>query len=136
MNTGKLKIRPRAERGVDYSAERVVLAVNGDRELWWQRSGKYWRDRMSGYVTAPTELELVDMRPSATCHGLPATRVLQEGGRLSKKLILHHADAIDAWLGEGTAAKVAVSYRTETIVQTCEPSSETLALVGIKRMAS
>jgi len=104
----------------------VVLAVNGKRELWWIRGG-YYSDGLNSRKWATTELTLVE---DATDH-LPTSRELQKGGRLSYRLIMNHEKVIDAWLGEGTAARVARSYRKATVISTVEPKAEAFCMIYV-----
>ena len=69
----------------------------------WQKSGKSWRDRLSGYQPYPAELQTVE--PNSSRWDKPDVehsafhRTLHSGGRLSKNVILIHAEQIDKFFG-------------------------------------
>jgi hypothetical protein len=88
--------RPASEGGHIWHAPRIVLARRGRRELWWLGSGSYYSDSMSGTQYAPTELVLAEMPEDRMAH--LRMRTLCEGGRLTKVLLLHHADEIEKYL--------------------------------------
>ena len=87
-------VRPRHENGIDWGAERYVLARSRSREVWWRPGRKYWSSVMEPSAYAPTELVLVDMSLA-----YPYGEVqLAEGGRLTSTLLEKHRAQIDAWL--------------------------------------
>jgi hypothetical protein len=105
MNYIGLTIRPRHEDGVDWSAERIVLVTDGQRELWWRKTGKRWGDQLHPSIHMPGSLMLVFVNKN---NGRDSrVRRLHEGGRLSKRLLLQHREAIDQFFGQdGVAAAV------------------------------
>jgi hypothetical protein len=102
-----LEVRPKLEGGADWEALRPVLArviyANGyECEVWWWRGATVWSG-VGSKRYKPCEL-LVATPPSwAMTHKTvgganTSTHSIVEGGRLSKKMLLEHADKIDAML--------------------------------------
>ena len=92
-------ILPRKDNCCDWGSVRFVLARQGAKELLWWTARKTWVGRMEGYQPAPAELLL--RQPSEHfSSGLGKSRTLHEGGRLSRALLLEHAQAIDAFFGQ------------------------------------
>lgn len=79
--------------GVDFGRPIMLLAQEGDKELWWLKSGSVrsgWHNE-----TIPTELRLCDRQNrdgDTVCLG-------DEGGRLSKARLAEHAKEIDEFFG-------------------------------------
>lgn len=116
-------VLPRIEDGMDYGAERVLLACLGRpdkatdrREVWWTKACQVWLDRVTGYVPEPGELVLVS--PSVlTCTVRTHIKRLKQGGRLSRKVILEFAADIDDHFGRtGVGELVAKVYTKHTVV--------------------
>lgn len=105
--SGAFEIAHKLEDGVDHSAQGVVLAKRAGLRLVWRYAGSYFSGRMRHY--SPPELEVLyagqRMPKSITNHG--DNRTLGRGPRLSRDLILKHAEQIDSLFGQGVAAKVA-----------------------------
>jgi hypothetical protein len=98
-------IRPRIEGGCDWGAERIVLVRKGDKELFWRKACKSWASLLDGYRHDPAALMLCDH--SNLTSGVPKEKTLHNtGGRLSKRLIMDHAEEIDKFFGEETATFV------------------------------
>ena len=96
-------IRPRHNRGVDYGADRAVLVRKGNRELQWRFACKSWTGILGGYQPEPAQLALVVLE------GNPPTKekiLHDDGGRLSKGLIMCFEKRIDEFFGEETACFV------------------------------
>jgi len=111
----KLVVRPQAEFGIDWSRPRTVLARRGTLELWWQGPGSVWSGVGIPHEYVPTELITYDVKLKAwpdppsdsRSTGTPrraaaserASNALHEGGRLSRRLLVEHAVAIDTFFG-------------------------------------
>lgn len=70
-------VRPRFENGIDWGADRRVLARHGDFELWWQSGHKAWIDRMTPCGYYPSQLSVAFLR------GRQHTTTIFTGGRLT-----------------------------------------------------
>jgi len=83
---------PRRAGGIDYGAERRVIARSPDRSivLWWRRSAKLWSS-VGMSDTYPGELVLARNPNRSTGYD---TIVLHSGGRLSAKLLARHAGEV------------------------------------------
>lgn len=97
-------ILPRASSGIDWGRERKLLVRNSfGKALVWSPPGTCWNGRGNPHSYVPTEL---------TIHFNSAEyldrKILCEGGRLSKKLILSFKTEIDAEFGEGVAEMIDV----------------------------
>ena len=121
-----LQTRPRHHNGVDWGAERIVLAKSGKRELWWEKGSYCWEGILTGRVWHPSKLTLIEDATKM----LPTSREMFRGGRLSYRRVMEHAPMIDAWLGEGTAAKVAKSYHKATVISDAAPAAEHFCMIG------
>lgn len=90
---------PRCQGGVDYGAERIVLARAPDgRMLVWRKAHKSWQSRLTGYQSVPGALELVT--PASRVGDIPRTKTLyKEGGRLSVAIIRRFKAEIDDFFG-------------------------------------
>lgn len=101
-------VRPRHGESchVDFNAPRAVLVQKGHKELWWRFACKCWGDILTGYESEPGALMLVDRAKS-----MPPSYLYNDGGRLSKALVVDYAHAIDNFFGEATAEFVHI-HRT------------------------
>jgi hypothetical protein len=94
--------RPRRVHGIDFGAERFVLARLTGRdgfvikELCWRYAHHGWHNRVTGTVGYPPQLELYDY--TLDRNGLRSQK-LHEGGRLSKTLLAQYANKIDTFFG-------------------------------------
>jgi len=88
----KQETLPRHAGGIDYGAERRVIARSPDRSivLWWRLSAKLWSS-VGTSDTYPGELVLARNPNRATGYD---TIVLHSGGRLSAKLLARHAGEV------------------------------------------
>lgn len=87
--------RPRTSRGIDYGAERYVLARNVglDREVWFVAGSQYWGGIGRKAAYAPSHVSLAELSKNYN-------RVLFEG-RLSLRALEEYSKEIDSWLGCG-----------------------------------
>lgn len=91
--------RPRLEGGCDHGAKRAVLVRKGSLELQWRFACKSWASLLDGYQPEPAALELVDTSKEAH----HSRYLYNDGGRLSKALIMQFQKEIDKFFGEETA---------------------------------
>lgn len=97
-------VRPKAEHGVAWGAERVVLVrvtTPAHRimcELWWHRSHTAYvsRDNPRAYFPAGLYVAAYAEIPGTT---VPPQYKLHEGGRLSRALLACHREALATWFG-------------------------------------
>jgi len=100
-------ILPRHEGGVDWSAERILLArkVQGKKivaQLFWRKSCKDWQDRMTGYDHEPGALVL-QVQDSIGRLDFLGDR-LHTGGRLSKVLLAKFTKELEGVFGPEAVA--------------------------------
>ena len=98
-------IRPKVDPGVDWGSRRVVLVqllYKGKpvKELWWQYGSTHWGGRGKPQRYSPAHLVLVGvgthLHAKDWIEGTDCTRsTIQEGGKLSRKLISTNAEIID-----------------------------------------
>lgn len=97
---------------MDYGANRVCIIRHFEgKDLTWRQGGKSWGDRMSGYVTMPAALLLIDP-------GSIAGKMLHEGGRLGHPTLSLPAvrDRITAAFGDEAFARLSkMNLRKETL---------------------
>lgn len=109
--------RPRHTSGVDYGAERVVLARLLDKdgrcvaELLWRKGHKSWADRMSGYQHEPGKLYVVtaiDPKRGVTevYSSVNHYTLHNDGGRLSRALLTEHSAHIRSVFGSELLATI------------------------------
>lgn len=95
--------------GVDHGRDGKILArgpkVETGRWLVWRPGGSYWSG-MNQTRYAPAQLEI--QRLDSQRERVPT--VIHSGGRLSRKLILLHQEAIDKEFGAGAAARIDVRH--------------------------
>lgn len=78
--------------GVDYGADRMLLAQCGTKKLWWRKGHTAWVCQgQTGYYKA----ELCCGKGYAS----DISRTIFEGGRLTKKRLMEHAAKIDEYFG-------------------------------------
>lgn len=94
MKIVPLEILDKLCDGIDYGAKRRVFVDAGSRMLWWQERCKAWGGQGAPFRYLPGSLELVDFSEVGT--GLPRTRGLTGGGRISTKRLLQYLDEIAA----------------------------------------
>ena len=94
-------VRPRVERGIDYGADRWLLARKGTRELIWRVACQVRGTLVMPRVHEPGELALYDWG-----HSILGTTLHNEGGRLSRAMCMRHSAAIDAFFGEDVAHRL------------------------------
>jgi len=111
------EVLPRLYRGVDWCSERIVIARTKDssKQLWWQKSGSYWSGSETKIFKAILVLAHAD-EPGYNqiypfCYGI------QEGGRLSKKLLRSKAKEINEFFGCSIAQFLDITTTT-VIVKT------------------
>lgn len=101
--------RHAVKQGVDHGRDGKILArgpkVLEGRWLVWRPGGTYWSG-LSGNRYAPAQL--VIQRLDYQYDRMPT--VIHEGGRLSRKLILLHQEAIDKEFGAGAAVRIDVRH--------------------------
>lgn len=115
------EVLPRLTAGIDWSAERVVIARRDKSAyLWWRRSGRYWSSILEPNKTAPAELVLAfcdEGKPFVYSSRCCQTVTLDEGGRLGVARIVKHRTAIDGVFGEGATDRIVAAWRQgETVV--------------------
>lgn len=119
------RVRPRCDGGIDWGAKRLVIACRGTRELWWVYACKAWVDRISGYQPTPGVLKFVDTK---RLRGFDTgTDLHNSGGRLSKALLLKHAEQIDAFFEAPGLAKQLDIKVTTAVVSAVLPGPEPAA---------
>ncbi len=105
-------VRKRQDWGIDWSQKRQVLVMLGSKELWWMLPGKCWSGNYCPWEYVATRLMLFDYARGHDSH-----RELQEGGRLTAKLIAAHAAAINEYFDGREIADQIVIGKTLTTPQ-------------------
>ena len=95
---GKALRGPRFAHGVDHGSEPIILARNGDRQLWW-KSGHtgWWQQGQSGYYGASLELVGGPRAGRSDWQDWIGTEIAR-GCRLSRARLDELAEKIDAYL--------------------------------------
>lgn len=102
--------------GIDWGTERILLAESPEHALYWWKSHKAWTNRTEGTTHRPGELCLATpgvVGWADSPRNLPRNqlgKILCEGGRLSKAMLMDNRDAIDAAFGEGVTEQLSTRH--------------------------
>lgn len=101
------EVLPQCEKGIDWSAERLVVArtEDGSKTMWWKKSGSYWVGILCPRGISAVKLMLCDITD-------PRVRTIQVGGRLSRKSFQKNADVINDFFGCEIAQFLIPTYTT------------------------
>lgn len=114
-NSGKYRIAPRLDRGVDHSATGIILLEKGEDWLVWRSGGKYWSG-ISRQTYAPADLEIrrqnfrdcIDLTRHHADH--------KPAERLNADMLKRHQKKINEIFGPGATAKAVQALKTGTMV--------------------
>lgn len=116
LHSGRFEIAKAYEDGVSYCAAGIVLLRNSTHRLVWRSGGTYFSGRGTRNY-APADLDILGPRrggwPNTT--GLTLNHRHGTTCRLSRELVIKHAQAIDAVFGEGSAVQAAKLERTVVV---------------------
>ena len=124
---GQFEIAPRVDidKGVNYSADGIVLLRRGDVRLVWRHGGKYWSARNSHY--SPAELQILDpeRRTSIPVQGIGGRKLNDYGAsRLNAALLFRGSEHIDKVFGPGAWKRAADAVASKRTIELCSNRGE------------